>query len=312
MRENRCLQLFSTASLITPCLLTICLIVLAGCSSAPKRPSEIFTARNAASGQLDLGNQAVSKGDYETAHLFLREAWRLAVSADDPEMRIKILLAEGNAWFNEGNREKALETWTAAQNEAVENNNTTLISLGKIYQARFSLEEGNAETKLTPAERKEKALKAKTLTQTEMENVRSNPLYTAFSWKVIGLADKELENWTASEEALKKAADIHAKNQYLEDAAYDWYLIASVRSKAGQYPAALEALNSAIGFDRRAENANGLGMDWMAMGMIEEKQGNKEKAAAAYNRAADIFTSVSLSKNASDAELRLKSVTSTK
>lgn len=278
---------------------------ISGCSSAPKRPPEIFTNRNAASGQLDLGNQAVNKGDYASAHLFMKEAWRLAVSSDDPETRIKVLLADGNAWFNEGNREKADQSWAQALAEAEESQNKTLVSTSKIYRARGLLAEGNTASELPEAERQKIAASVKATVLLEMANVKTNQLYTAFAWKVIGLSDKELGSWAAAEESIKKAAEIHEKNRYLEDAAYDWYLVASVRSKAGQYPAAIEALKTAIDFDRRAENPNGLGMNWMAIGTIEEKSGNTKKAAEAYSRSAEIFRSAFLPLNAAVAEKKL-------
>lgn len=281
---------------------------LTGCSSAPKRPPEVFTNRNAANGQLDLGNQAVNKGDYPTAHLFMKEAWRLAVSADDPETRIKVLLADGNAWFNEGNREKADAAWAQALAEAEEAQNATLASTCRIYRSRALLAEGNAVSALPETERRQTAAAVKAAVLAEMGNVKSNQLYTAFAWKVIGLAEKELGSWAEAESSIKKAADIHEKNRYLEDAAYDWYLVASVRSKAGQYPAAIQALRTAIGFDRRAENPNGLGMSWMAVGTIEEKAGNRDKAADAYRRSAEIFRSAFLAQNAVEAEKKLEAL----
>ncbi len=289
-------------------IVAITMAGLASCSSAPKRPPEIFTNRNAANGQLDLGNQAVNKSDYATAHLFIKEAWRLAVSSDDPETRIKVLLADGNAWFNEGNREKADTTWAQALTEAEAAQNRTLVSTSKIYRARGLLAEGNAVGTLQETERQKTAASVKATVLAEMGNIKSNPLYTAFAWKVIGLSEKELSNWSDAENAIKKAADIHEKNRYLEDTAYDWYLIASIRSKAGQYPSAIQALRTAISFDRRAENPNGLGMDWLALGTIEEKAGNTQKAVEAYTRSTEIFKSAFLPLNAAAAEKKLSAL----
>lgn len=289
--------------------LAAALLGLSACSSAPKRPPEIFTNRNAAAGQLDLGNQAVNKGDYANAHLFMKEAWRLAVGSDDPDTRVKVLLADGNAWFNEGNREKADAAWAQALAEAEEAQNKMLASTSRIYRARGLLAEGTAANAIPETERRATAASVKATVLAEMGNIKSNQLYTAFAWKVIGLAEKEQGSWAEAEGSIKKAADIHEKSRYLEDAAYDWYLVASIRSKAGQYPAAIEALRTAIAFDRRAENPNGLGMNWMAVGTIEEKAGNKDKAADAYRRSAEIFYSSFLPLNAAEAEKKLEALT---
>lgn len=290
-------------------LLSAISLPLASCSSAPKRPPEVFTNRNAATGQIDLANKAVAKGDFATAYLFLDEAWRLAVSADDPDTRTRVHLARGNARYNEGKAADAEALWTTALAEAEAAKIPMLVSTARIYLARASLAEGRTDVQFSPAERQERARKARDVAQAEMKGVKDNILFTAFAWKVIGFAEKELGNADAAEKAILEAAELHEKNKYLEDAAYDWYLIASVRSKANRLPAAREALETALSFDRRAENSNGLGMDWVAIGTIAEKAGDKKAAAEAYSRAAQIFRSAFLESEALDAEKRLATLT---
>ncbi len=271
---------------------------LAGCSSAPKRPPEVFTNRNAAAGQIDLANRSAARGDYVNAQLFLVEAWNLAVSTDDPETRVRVLLARGNVYYNSGDTERAVADWGAALAESGEAGNESLASTARVYLARSTLAEGSGIQGLTEEERKARATEALATVRREIGSIKGNQLYTAFAWKVEGLCYKELGEWKVAEDAVKKAADIHDGRHYLEDAAYDWYLIASIRSKSGNLPAARSAMNKALSFDRRAENANGLGMDWLAIGMIEEKAGNKEKALEAYRRSGDIFRSAFISDNA--------------
>lgn len=283
-------------------------ILLASCSSAPKRPPEIFTNRNAASGQLDLANRAAAREDFVNAHLFLNEAWNLAVSTDDPIARVRVQLARGNAFFNEGLRDKAALTWQTALTEAQGAHLKTETSAAKLYMARGKLPEGDSAAPADVQQRKGIASEVKAQAQAELPNFKGNVLYTAFAWKVIGLAEKEIGNAKAAEEALMQAVSLHEKNRYLEDAAYDWYLIASVRSKNGQFTQALTALDKAIAFDRRAENTNGLGMSWMAVGMVQEKMGNPDKAAYAYGRAADIFASGFMGQNEKAARAKLNSI----
>ncbi len=283
-------------------------LAFAGCSSAPKRPPEIFTDRNAAMGQLDLANAAASKGDFANAYLFLTEAWRLALTTDDPATRVRILLAQGNALLAEGRADEANAQWTAALEEAMDSGDKTLAGAARISLARGSLAEGTASRDLPREERAARARAAIKTVEAEMGNVKGNVLYAAFAWKVIGLSEKELGDARKAEAALANAAGIHEKGRYLEDAAYDWYLIASVRSKAGLYDGARAALETALSFDRRAENANGLGMDWMAIGMVEEKAGRIDDAKAAYRRSAQIFNAAFLTKSATEAEGRLEAL----
>lgn len=283
-------------------------LTLTACSSAPKRPAETFTNRNSAIAQLDLANQSVSKGDYPNAHIFLDEAWRLAIGTDDPSTRVSVLLARGNAWFNQNERDKADAVWEQALSEAEAAKNQTLVSAAKIYRARGTLAEGLPSETVPPAERKTRAEKAKAVALAEMGSLKGNQLYTAFAWKVIGLSEKELGNADAAIESIQKARAIHEKANYLEDAAYDWYLVASIHSRAERYTDARAALDAALAFDRRAENANGLALDWMAIGVIEEKAGNRDKAFTAYSRAADIFRAAFLPESAAVAESKVEAV----
>jgi len=275
------------------------------CSSAPKRPPEVFTNRNAVTGQIDMANKAVNNGDFKNAQVYLDEAWRLAVGADDPDSRVRVILARGNAYFNSGESARANLAWNGALAEAEAAGNKQLISVSKIYLARGTLAEGSRSGVVDAEARRAAAEKARETTLAEMGNVRDNKLYVAFAWKVLGFAEKELGNAAEAEKNLRNAAGIHESGRYLEDTAYDWYLIASVRSKAGDYPGAREALITAISFDRRAENSNGLGMDWMAVGTVSERAGNAKEAASAYQRAAQIFRAAYLDANAAEAERKL-------
>ena len=300
---------FRTRLFIALAAIATAFSVLTGCSSVPKRAPEVFTNRNAAIAQLELANKAITKGDYTNAYLFLDEAWRLAVGTDDPETRIRVQIAKGNALFNQGKRSNAIMVWTNALVEAAIDKNESLISTCKIYIARGDLAEGTVSDGMSVEERQRNALTAKKIAENEMGKIKDNPLYTAFAWKVIGLSEKELGQMEKAVDAIKNAADIHEKACYLEDTAYDWYLISSIYSKARHYDNALDALQKALDFDRRAENSNGLGMDWMAIGMVQEKAGNTEFATLAYRRAKEIFQSAFITQNAAEAESKLAAIT---
>jgi tetratricopeptide (TPR) repeat protein len=271
------------------------LFVLGSCSSAPKRPAELFTIRNETETQLNLANREADRGNYEGALTLLEEARRLAASTDRPPLLVRVWLAQGNVLFSLGRIEEARALWNAALAEAERAGEEELAAASRIYMARGALILG--EDAAAP----EKVIAAVT---EDLARLKSDKLTGALGWTVIGLAEKERRRWTEAENALEKALVLHVEGRYLELAAYDWYLIASVRSVSGRYDPALEALSQALTLDRRAENTYGLGMDWLAIGEVYKKADRRDEAAAAYRRSAEIFRSINLEKEAAEAEGR--------
>jgi tetratricopeptide (TPR) repeat protein len=273
----------------------LCVLVFASCSSVPKRPAQVFVIETMTETQLQLANKEADRGSYEMAFSLLTEAWRLAVSTDKPALRVRVSISRANVLFYLGQREEAEELWKSAEAEAVEAGERTLAAACRVYQDRsiLSADPSIAEDVLANV-------------QGEMRELRSNKLYTALAWTVIGLAEKELGRFDAAEKSIRNALSIHEGGRYLEQAAYDWYLIASVRSVAENYEGAQAALNASLGFDRRAENTFGLGMDWAAKGDVFAKMGEAAQAAAAWSRAAEIFRSLELEDQAAAVEKQIR------
>ncbi|MDR0624243.1 MAG: hypothetical protein LBG10_07410 [Treponema sp.] len=272
------------------------LLFTAACSTVPKRPAETFKLRNMAESQLDLANKEADRGNYETALVLLDDARRVAVSVDDPSLRIRTGLSRGNVLFSLGRGEEASGAWETAFQEAETMGRRDLSALCRIHIARGRLLSAAGDTAGAQAVREE--------VSREIGFLKSGDYYTAFGWIVTGLADKGLGRYGEAEEAVKKALEIHEKGRYLEQAAYDWFLIASIRSVAGQYPAAQEALDAAIALDRRAENSWGLAADWRALGDVFKKAGDAAAAGSAYRRSAEIFRSLGMDDAAAEAEGR--------
>ena len=269
-----------------------------GCSSAPKKPAEIFTDRIMAANQLNLANQTMTQGRYEDALLILEEARRLAVSCDDPQLRIRTSISRGNILFALGRETEAFGEWGSAAAEGDSAGEGVLAALARIYSIRAELVllSSGAGTAVQTAE------ELKTRLSREMAIVKSDPLAAAAGYVSLGLAEKHLGRWAEAESALRNAIGIHDKNSCLEDAAYDWYLIASVRSVAGNYNSALDALWAAVVFDRRAENGFGLASSWQAMGEVYQKAGRIQESGNAYRRAAEIYRAVGLVEKAENLE----------
>jgi tetratricopeptide (TPR) repeat protein len=269
------------------------LALLASCSSAPKRPAEIYSIRQMGETQLDLVNKAADRGDYETALGLLAEARRLAVSADDPSLRARTKLAEGNICHNMGNADEAEAAFNNALAEAQASNQPELAAQTRVYLARSDL-----LTKKSPPD------DVAARVNEAMPSFKKDGIEAALGWMVLGLAEKEKGDYAAAEDRFMQAVAIYAGANYLEQAAYGWYLAASARSVSGQYDSAIAALNEALAFDRRAENTYGLASDWRAIGDVYKKAGKTADSKTAYTRAAEIYRSINREAEAADAEAR--------
>jgi tetratricopeptide (TPR) repeat protein len=277
------------------CFAVLCLG--AACSTAPKHSAEVYKLRDTAEAQLNLANKEADRGNYETAMVLLNDARRIAVSVDDPSLRIRTGLSRGNVLFSLGRGEEASGSWDAAYSEAEKTGSRELSALCRIHIARGRLLSAAAEDTAAARTVREEVGR-------DIGFVKSDVYYTAFGWNVAGLADKVLGRYGDAEESVKKALAIHEKGLYVEQAAYDWFLIASIRSVAGQYADAQKALDSAIDLDRRVENSWGLAADWRALGDVFKKSGNAAEAGSAYRRSAEIFRSLGMDDAAADAEAR--------
>ena len=296
-KDKKVKALSTRAAAVFLSLLFAFLICLPGCSSAPKKPLEIFTERNVGASQLNLANQTAIHGRYEDALRLLAEARRIALSTDDPQLRIKTSMSRGNILFSMGRRTEAFSEFESAAAEGDASGENVLASLARIYtiRANLRLQEESGKNNAAVGD-------LTTRLNNEMTAVRSDSSATAAALVTLGMAEKLSGRWTEAENAVKKALDIHDKGRFLEDAAYDWFLIASIRSVAGNYDSSIEALRQAIRFDRRAENGFGLASSWQAMGDVYKKAGRTEDSRAAYRRAAEIFLAIGLNERADQLE----------
>jgi len=281
-------------------LLVFYIVVFSGCSSAPKKATEVFTDRNTAIKQLNLANFNANRGLYEEALAILEEARKLALSTDDPPLRLKTSISRGNFLFALGRNTEAFAEWESAANEGDASGEPVLAALARIYsiRAKIVLLDTDAGTA--------NAQELKGQLNREMTTVKSDSNATAVANITLAFAEKQMGNWVDAENAVKKALSYHEGETLLEDAAYDWFLIASIRSLAGNYDSSLTALRTAISFDRRAENGFGLASSWQATGDVLSKAGRGAEAASAWGRAAEIYRAIGLNNLAEKVEALTK------
>ena len=287
------------------------LACLSGCSSAPRRPEEIFVTRNTAASQLDLANYSAAQGRFEDALVILEDAWRLVLATDYPPLRINTTISRAGILFSLGRADEAFEAWERARAEAEASGLPLLAARARIHAIRARLVTLSAEYEAgvyleggQQADARAEELRAQVLG--EIAVVRSDPVSAASGYITLSIAEKQLRRWAEAENSARRALRIYERNRLLEDAAYAWFIIASIRSVSGNHDAALEALRTAIAFDRRAENAFGLASSWHAMGDVYRNAGRGEESRAAHRRAADIYRAIGLNSHAEELERLLR------
>jgi tetratricopeptide (TPR) repeat protein len=287
----------NTGSANNVSFLIVLSIVFIACSSQPKNPSDISELRRRAESQLDFGNRQADRGSLDAALVLLDEAMQLAIMADDPGLRIRVGLSRSNVWFSLGSSEEANNGWLVALAEAERIKDNELIAVSRIHIARGKLLSSPGQADLAQSVRDD--------VNRDLPVIKSERLYIAFAWTVIGLAEKELGHYPEAEAAVRRSLEIHQKDTYFELVAYNWFLIASFRSLSGNYSGAKQALESALSYDRRIENSWGLACDWRALGDVNKKDGDREAARSSYLRAAEIFRAMGNEEAAEEALSRI-------
>jgi tetratricopeptide (TPR) repeat protein len=244
--------------------------------------AEVTTVRIQAGQELEAANEAADNGDYKGALPLAGEARRLAVSTDDPELRIRTELALGNIYYGLGQKDKGRAAFASAAAEADAGSDAVMQALCKLYQARVEVQEGMNVSR------------ARDDVAALISSLKKNSLDQALAYRVLGQADKSLRRYDQAAADLKKALGIHKKGNYLKQAAYDNYLTASVYSIAGRYDDAIPYLEDALSMDRRSENTEGLAADWKALAEVYGKAGKTGLASDAAARAKEIEATLSI------------------
>ncbi|MCL2128098.1 MAG: hypothetical protein FWH38_07580, partial [Treponema sp.] len=235
--------------------LLVFFLLFPACSTPPKNPGDVYELRRRAETLLEQGNRQADRGGLDSALTLLDEAMRIAVSADDPGLIVRAGLSRSNVFFLSGRRDEAAAGLDSALVEAERTGNSELAAVCRIHIARGKLYSADGAGIKAAAE------SARGEVSKNLPFIKTDRLYTAFAWTVLGLAEKELGSYGEAEASARRSLEIHEKDRYFELAAYDWFMIASYRSLSGNYGGARQALEAAVGFDRRVENSWGLASD---------------------------------------------------
>ena len=258
-------------------------ILLASCSSAPKRSMQVSTIYSSASEMLESANASILSGDYDKASFFLSAAENQAMSIDNYDLLCAAALARCslNLSLNPPQVENAQKYVDYAQklvkNCADPKKQQAIVSLS---QARVKVAQGESTGSLEGIKK----------------DLKGDAYYEAQVIQVEGDIYKLQKNYSLADKSYTAAAKAFTDNRYLSEIGICWYKAAQVRSLGENKDGALQAMEQAIYYDRAAENSLALGTDYYAVGLILTKgsptSGEKQRAVEAFTHSAEIFTSV--------------------
>ena len=264
-------------------LFIIVLLMLAACSSAPKRSMQVSTVYSSASEMIESANACILSGDYDKAGYFLSAAENQAMSIDNYDLLTAAALARCtlNLSLNPPQVETAQKYVDYAQgfvkNCADPKKQQAIVSLS---QARVNVAQGNHNVNLEGIKK----------------DLKGDAYYEAQATQVEGDVFKLKKDYVQADKAYTAAAKAFTDNRYLSEIGICWYKAAQARSLAGNKDGALQAMEQAVYYDRAAENSLGLGTDYYAVGLILMKgspsASEKTRAKEAFIHSAEIFTAV--------------------
>lgn len=258
-------------------LLFILVIVVAACSSLPKKiePRSLDFARM----KMKVAREAQQQRDYEQAALLYRDAYDYFTRIDDIEGKIKSAISLARQYFYL-NLVSDLKRWLTKAAGLIANNRPDMAGAKAVLDVEMAFSQENFEQVLNIAT----SIRSPNLEwQLELDcmamvaQARLNKNYDSSLQQV-------LTNLPVLEKRFRKGR--------IEDAgvlSQTYYYIGYIYSKEGKWQEAAEYFEQAKRVDGSIDNSYGLANDLYAMARCLQKIGLQRKAGDAYRRAAEIF-----------------------
>jgi tetratricopeptide (TPR) repeat protein len=247
-------------------------LLLAACSSAPKKSDTATDVKNRAAQAALSGNTYYRQGRYELALQFFTQALNENLSVDNEAGVVQSYNSIGRVYLAVGMNDEAESAFVKASAIAVRLGGEPLFvtsnNLGELYLRR-----GDARGAVEIFER----VLAGSLKDVQPDQVGLLYHNLGSAYKATGELDEALA-W------LRKALAINLAEKLYEEAAADYYMIASVQSKQGDYAAAAKNAELALENDKRMENALGVTKDLLALGLIASRAGDSAVAHGYFER----------------------------
>lgn len=244
------------------------------CSSAPKGAGESYAVRNKAAEYSKLADQALGRGEYDTAVKIYREALEADSSIDDVAGAAGIHASLGRAYLAAGLGAQAEREFSLAIEYARISGAKPAAALATAGLGELLYSKGDKEGALA---RFEEALGL----------ASGDEAAAAVALHDAATAKAALGRAAEAEADLAKAAAINKKLKRPTELASNYYVLASIRGKAGDLAGAMTAILAALDWDKKAENGPGIAQDLAAAASLSLRAGKRQEAYDYWTRSFD-------------------------
>ncbi len=247
-------------------LLSVALIGLSGCSSAPDPPEAVYDTKNRASRYAEFGNAHFNDAEYDMALRFFELALEENTTVDNQPGIASNHNSIGRVYLAVGRTEAAESNFQRAREVARRHN-----APGVLVQAHSNLAELYLYREDTDAAARELEEAQAIIAENELE---AEPI-VRHNLAVVQLRRGKLD---AAERLLRGAAEQNEEARAWAELASNHYMLAAVESRRDNLAAAIGEAETALAYDKRAENSPGIAKDLYALGTLHRRSGDNEKA----------------------------------
>lgn len=244
------------------------------CSTAPKGSGESYAVRNKAADYSKLADQALGRGEYDSAVKIYREALEADSSIDNVAGAASVHASLGRAYLASGATAQAEREFFSALEYARIAGAKATAALATAGLGEILYSGGDKEAALAKFEE-------------ALALAAGDGASTAVALHDAATAKAALGRDVEAQADLAKAASINKSLKRPTELASNNYVLASIRAKTGDLPGALSAILAALDSDKKAENGPGIAQDLAAAASLSLRMGKKADAYDYWTRSFD-------------------------
>jgi tetratricopeptide (TPR) repeat protein len=274
-------------ALALACLAAVGLLAAAGCSTAPKRPTEVVERKERAAQYAAAGNARYARADYRQALTLFRLALNENLAVDHLPGIAASYNSLGQTHLALGELEQAERYFREAQRLAEELSDPRLQARSASNLAEIRLARGQAA-------------EAEQLLRSALTRLPAGDPgpEQAILLHNLGAVLKARQRLPEALDCFQQALALNLRHERFEEAASNYFMIASLQSKQGDPGAAIASLQEALRCDRLMERSLGIAEDQAALGLLYRRLGREQEALEAYRRSLQVYQSLSLAAQA--------------